>query len=432
MAAVAYIVRSFPRLSQTFVLNEILALERLGLELRIFAISDPREPMQQSDASLVRAPVHYLDAQGGSWWSAISTHLGLALRTPRRYVTTLFHAVRSQQADVGYRVASRYQCFHYAVHLASLLAREERTNGTKVRRLHAHFAHDPTLVAQWTHLLTGIPFSFTGHARDLYQIPQSQLRSRAEDATTIVTCCKANVDFLNASLPPQLRAKIALVHHGVDLRDIRPREPEAERAIPAKAPASPPLILSVGRLVEKKGFDDLLLACQRLMQSGRHFHCMIFGDGPERDKLSELIHELHLENHVTLPGARPRREILNAYQAAELFALTPFVTEDGDRDGIPNVIIEAMASGLPVVTTAAGGIPELVVPGLTGLVVTPHDVDGIAASIARLLDDAALRTRLALAGRAAVEERFDQRRTAEEMAVLLGVTGKRELCPAPV
>jgi glycosyltransferase involved in cell wall biosynthesis len=425
MDAVAYIVRSYPRLSQTFILNEIRALERLGLKIRIFAITDPREPVTQSGLSEISAPVRYLDAQGRRWWSASSIHVRVALASPRRYLKTLLRALGSRQADSGYRVASRYRCFHYAVVLADILVREGRQDGSRIGRLHAHFAHDPTLVAQWTHLLTGIPFSFTGHARDLYQIPQDELRARAEQATSVVTCCSANVDFLRTVLPDRLRGKIALVHHGVDLGEIAPREANGRGT-------APPLILSVGRLVEKKGFGDFLLAVYEVRQSGRRFRCRIYGDGPERARLEKMIEVLRLEGHVTLPGARPRREILAAYREADLFALAPCVLEDGDRDGIPNVIIEAMASGLPVVTTAAGGIPELVTPGVTGLIVEPHDIAGIATNIGRLLDDGALRARLGSAGRAAVEERFDERRTAEELAALLGVTEGSAACPAPI
>src|SRR5437773_2174759 len=132
MNAVAYIVRSYPRLSQTFILNEIRALERLGLRIHIFAITNPHEPVKQSDVADVRAPVRYLDAESRNWWSSLSSHLGRAVRTPRRYLSTLLHVVGSKQADVGYRVASRYQCFHYAVSLAALLAREGGKRGTGI------------------------------------------------------------------------------------------------------------------------------------------------------------------------------------------------------------------------------------------------------------------------------------------------------------
>ena len=145
-----------------------------------------------------------------------------------------------------------------------------------------------------------------------------------------------------------------------------------------------------------------------------------------------MLEELDLREYVTMAGERPRREIISAYREADLFALTPFVTDDGDRDGIPNVIIEAMASGLPVVTTAAGGIPELVTPGVDGLVARPHDVEGIAARLAALLDDAALRRRLGSAGRATVEQRFDLRRSAEELATLFGVVPERKPCASSI
>jgi glycosyltransferase involved in cell wall biosynthesis len=420
--SVVYILRSYPRLSQTFILNEIRALERLGVGIRMFAITDPREPVRQPEVAEVRAPAQYLDSLG-TWWSRLWAHFSLVIRSPRRYVETLLHTVGSKESDTGYRVASRYRCFHYAVNLAVALRRQERSERVTIGHLHAHFAHDPTLIAHLAHLLTGIPFSFTAHARDLYQSSEVGLRVRAEQATMIVTCCRANVDFLQRVLPQRLHGKITLIHHGVELHEFRPREPDGDQA-------GPPMLLSVGRLVEKKGFADLLRACHRLKESGRRFRCRIYGDGPERSRLLRMLEQLDLGDCVAMAGPRPRREIVHAYREADVFALTPFVTEDGDRDGIPNVILEALASGLPVVTTTAGGISEVVAPGVNGLVVQPRDIDGIAASVATLLDDAALRRRLGSAGRKTVQERFDVRHSAHELAALFGVAREAERCVA--
>ena len=421
--SVGIIVRSYPRLSQTFIVEEIRALERLGVNLQIFAITDPREPVVQSEVAHVRAPVFYLDRLDRSVRASFARHSSLVTRSPRRYVSALRCAAGSRESDAGYRVASRYQCFLYAVSLAALLERQERSTGRRTRHLHAHFAHDPTLVALLTHLLTGISYSFTAHARDLYQIPKSALVARAERATAVVTECTASVEYLASLLPAASASRVRIIHNGLSLHEFRPREPD-------DGAPGPPLLVSVGRLVEKKGFGDLLAACRRLKDSGRAFRCHILGEGPERGRLTALLQELDLGDRVSLEGTRTRRQIMDAYRQADVFALTPFVTEDGDRDGIPTVLVEAMASGVPVVTTAVAGIPDLVTDGVNGLVRQPHDVEGIAASIATLLDDAGMRGRLGSAGRGTVQERFDVRSSAQELAALFGGAREAERCVA--
>ena len=181
---------------------------------------------------------------------------------------------------------------------------------------------------------------------------------------------------------------------------------------------STPLILSVGRLVEKKGFPDLLHACARLKQAGYRFRCAIYGEGPLHDELAALIERLGLSGEVALAGACSQRELIPIFQHADVFVLAPFVTADGDRDGIPNVLVEAMACGLPVVSTSVAGIPELVKPDQNGLLVAPHDADALFAALAALLADPDRRKQLGEAARRTVVEHFDLRAAARELAVL--------------
>jgi glycosyltransferase involved in cell wall biosynthesis len=267
---------------------------------------------------------------------------------------------------------------------------------TWATHVHAHFAHDPALVGMLAARLAGVPFSFTGHARDLYQIPARSLAARAERATTLVTCCEANVSFIRETVPGGARIPVQVVHHGVDLDRFSP----AARHDGGGGAA----LVSVGRLVEKKGFDDLLRALARI---DAPFSLRIYGDGSLHDELIRLRDELGLADRVDFMGGRDSDEIVAALSSADAFVLTPTTTEDGDRDGIPNVLVEAMACGLPVVTTTAGGITELVEHGVNGLLSDPEDVAAIAGSIGEVLADAELRRRLGAAGRRAVEADYD-------------------------
>jgi glycosyltransferase involved in cell wall biosynthesis len=407
--SVAYIVRSYPRLSQTFILDEILMLEMMGVNLRIFAVTDPHEPIVQMEVSEVQAPTYYLDTVRRKWFTILAEHFLAAMQSPRRYARALHFVRTHKDGDDGYSASTRYECFAYAVYLARLLKREELRTGVGTGHLHAHFAHDPTLVAMLTHMLTGISYSFTAHARDLYQVPPAVLLERAERASAIVTCCKANVEYLNKALPRELSDKVRLIYHGKDLQMAPVR---------TRSALDVPLILSVGRLVEKKGFADLLMACYWLKHEQARFRCVIYGDGPQSQALAKMVEQLDLSGHVTLAGARSRQEIVSAYLQADVFVLTPFVMDNGDRDGIPNVLIEAMACGLPVVTTPVGGIPELVRHDHNGLLATPRGVSEIAAHIALLIRDEDCRTRLGVAARHTVEEYFDARIAGGQLAEL--------------
>jgi glycosyltransferase involved in cell wall biosynthesis len=411
---IGYLLRSYPRLSQTFILNEILALEQMGVSIQIFALTDPREKVVQKQVSQIRAPVHYLNEsmQARRLWNVLNEHVDVARRYFIRYIRSIFYIAANKRIDQGYTASNRWECFRQAVHLIHLLMHNEQITGKKIDHLHAHFAHDPTLIAFLVHEITRLPFTFTAHARDLYQVPEEVLTDRIREARSVITCCGANLEYLKQIAPSQ-QSKFSLVYHGVNLKDFQP----------APGPATPsakevPLILSVGRLVEKKGFQDLLQALLIVKAKGELFRCTIYGDGPLGEQLEKWIEEYGMSGEVALMGDRTQKELISIFQNATLFALTPVQTEDGDRDGIPNVLVEAMAVGLPVITTAVAGIPELVDNNQNGFLYQPHDVPGIASGIFELLRNAEKRQQLGGAGSKKVMEQFDIVQAAKRLKTL--------------
>jgi glycosyltransferase involved in cell wall biosynthesis len=411
---IGYLLRSYPRLSQTFVLNEILALEKIGVSIQIFALTNPHEKVVQMQVDQVQAPVHYLDEdiQQRSLRNMLNENAQVAWLHLKGYLRSLVYIAANRGIDEGYTASSRWECFLQAVHLIYLLILKERRTGKKIDHLHAHFAHDPALIAYLIHCIAGIPFSFTAHARDLYQVPEKVLTDRIRGARAVVTCCRANLDYLNQIAASQ-QTKFSLVYHGVNLKDFQPGSNTGTRSA-----LKEPLILSVGRLVEKKGFQDLLRALLIVKRRGESFQCVIYGDGPLGKQLAAWINEHGLAADVKLMGDCTQQELISVYQNATLFILTPAQTEDGDRDGIPNVIVEAMAVGLPVITTAVSGIPELVENNRNGLLYQPHDVEGISSGIIELLHDTQKCRQLGRAGSKKVMEQFDITQAARRLKTL--------------
>jgi glycosyltransferase involved in cell wall biosynthesis len=353
----------------------------------------------QPEVAAVRAPVSFLDARPRR---RLGAQLRLAWRHPGRYLATLCYAVTRKDLYGGYTKLNPLQAFSSAARIAAQLSVEP---GDPVTHIHAHFAHDPALVALLVSRLTGIPFSFTAHARDLYQIPQAALLRRARAATAVVACCRTNADYTRRVAGGA--TAVELVYHGVDLNRFTPSNGDSGNGAAR--------LVSVGRLVEKKGFDDLLAACAVVAQSGRSFHCDIYGDGPERARLEAARDRLGLQSVVRFCGARTQAELRSVYRNADLFVLTPKETADGDRDGVPNVLLEAMACGKPVVATSAGGVAELVQDRFNGILVGGRDSREIAKGIAALLDDAATRRRYGENAARTVRD-FDSHRAAERLA----------------
>ena len=384
------------------------------MSIQIFALTDPHEKVIQARVREIQAPVHYLEE--AVWPRSLrevaeeSTYV--ARRHLQGYLSALWYVITRKSIDRGYVATNRWNCFLQAVFLVRLLDLIESRAGKKIDRLHAHFAHDPALIAYLVHRMTGMPFSFTAHARDLYQVPEQALTDRIAEAEAVVTCCGANLEYLNR-IAPRYKSKFSLIYHGVNLKDFQPAAgSEASDGV------GTPLILSVGRLVEKKGFQDLLQSLLIVKGRGGRFHCDIYGDGPLCQQLAQWIEEHGMTGDILLHGERTQQELIPLLQKAAFFALTPVEVGTGDRDGIPNVLVEAMAVGLPVITTAVAGIAELVEDQQDGLLYQPHDVQGISSGIMELLSDERLRRRLGSAASKKVAERFDIDHAARRLKVL--------------
>jgi glycosyltransferase involved in cell wall biosynthesis len=386
-ARVAYLLKRFPRLSETFVLNEVLEVRRHGLETVLYALEDPREAIVDPQAAQLQPQVHYLHRPGRglrSWARLIGGATLQGVARPHRALRVMSALARTHRSTASLRHAVE----------GLWLARELRRQG--VTHLHAHFAHTPSAVAYMAHLAGGIPFSFTAHAKDLYTTLPRNVVIRARAARFVITCTEFNRHFLEALLGGA-PVPIHVLYHGTDLSRFEPdgQPPQRNR------------IVSVGRLVAKKGYPYLIEALTHLHREGVQFTCDIYGGGPMRDELAAQARAGDISHLVNFHGARLQDEVLAAYRTAAVVALASVVTDDGDRDGIPNVLVEAMACGVPVVSTRISGIPELVDDGTDGLLVDPAEPVALAVAIQQVLTDAELRARLARAGRRKVERLFD-------------------------
>ncbi len=386
---IAYIVKTWPRLSETFILNEILAIERRGVLLRIFSVKDPTLEPVHARVAQVRATVTYLSLPR-HWKPALQANLRVLYRQPGRYCQTLLRAI--VQAICHRRFAA-VRHFFKAGYLADILFREPPAH------LHAHFATSPALVAMFTHQLIGLPYTLTAHAKDIYITPPDRLRPKVHRAQAVITCTEYNRRYLIGHFGPALDGKLHCIHHGLDLSQFKFRWP------PASDPDAP-LILCVARMVEKKGLGDLLVAADILRRRGGRFRVEIIGGGPLRQALETQVVQLGLKDRVELLGSRPHDIVCQAYQRASIFALPCTVAANGDRDGIPNVLLEAMASGVPVVATPVSGIPELIDAERDGLLIPPNSPAMLADAIDRLLTCPELSERLARAARTKIEASF--------------------------
>lgn len=391
----AYVIGTYPSLTTTFIDREIGLLRGQGVSIRILSLRRPAQPLSPEQEELREAVTYLLPAPV---LELLLSQLRFFFLNPLRYLGLLFHLLSRPHPSL----ASRWMTFlHFAegVRAAAII----RPWGCD--HIHAHFVDRAATVALVSSRLLGIPYSITAHARDIYVQPVL-LPEKISGAAFVATCTGYNAAHLSRAAQDGQRSKIRRIYHGLDTMNYRPG---------ARHNGGRALLLAVGQLKEKKGFSYLLEACRLLRGWGYEFECQIIGEGPLRSMLEEQIHCLRLEGMVALCGPLPHAEVIRKYQQAAIFVLPSVTAADGDRDGIPNVILEAMAMQLPVVSTAQSGIPEVVENGVNGVLVAPEDVRGLAMALAHLLELPDLRQRLGEQGRRTVLEHFDLERNVGEM-----------------
>ncbi len=404
---IGFIHNLYPVLSQTFISKEMLVLEDLGLPLKVYALLYPLEG--EEDETYPRLQdVDYL-IPTLSVRQLVRSHLYFAFHGPFRYISTFFCAMRKRHSKTLFlklvltlarkKETSKEQRQDLFLHflLAPPLAKKMLDDG--ITFINSHFADAAASFALLTSKLTKLEYGVTTHAYDIYT-PQFNLHQKLHNARFVLTCTNYNKTALLEHDTLIDSNKVKAIYHGIDTskfaRKTRPQNEVIE-------------LFSVGRLVPKKGFDILIKACATLRDHGFEFKCRIVGDGPLREQLAQLIDETRLHDEVELVGSLPSTEIKAYYERADIFVLPCIIEDDGNRDGIPNVIAEAMAMELPVVSSRISGIPELVEDGQTGFLNEQRDIDGVVEKLRVLIRDQDIRLDMGAAGRKRVKLIFDSK-----------------------
>lgn len=408
--ALAVVLGEFPSTSETFILREMLELERQGFRIVPFALEEPDEPEAHVDAADLAARTVYRPPP-----LSLSCLLrqGLALlRYPAGYLSALLFVLRHTVQSPG---TARELVGSLLTAGCFALAAPRRP---PLGHVHAQFSSKPATVGLLLAEVLGVTFSMSCHARDVFTRESILLGRKLSEAEFTAVCTRHGQERLQRQHPLVAGDNVHLVYHGIDPSRFMP---------PLEPPPEPRIVLSVGRLVPKKGFDILLRAAAMARSHGADFELHIVGEGPERDDLERLAVGLGLRDTVVFRGRMTQEELLPLYERAHAFALASVVTEDGDRDGLPNVLLEALAMGVPTVGAATGGIPELIEHEQTGLLARPGDPEDLAEQLERIIYDEQLRDHVRRAGRERIIMDFDISRNAETLAALLA----RHVKPSP-
>jgi glycosyltransferase involved in cell wall biosynthesis len=421
---VAYIMSRFPKLTETFILTEMLALEQDGVQVEIFPLLRERDtriheegapgwkkivelmfpsrskPMMHPEAAAQVQRAHF---QPFISWRIVQAHIRYLARQPRTYLNTLWTLVRANGGSFNFLIGA-LAIFPKTVYFAHVMA----TDG--ITHVHAHFANHPAAAAFVIHRMTGLPYSFTAHGADL-QVDQHMLREKVTDAAFVVAISEYNREFILNLCGDRFRDKTIVIHCGVDIELFSPNLARDGHGQPGRSFK----ILCIGTMYEVKGHTYLIEACRLLQERGIDLECDFIGDGPDLTTLTQQVMDGRLENRVHFQGRRTRQEIVEFLGNADVLVVPSVPTREGRREGIPVVLMEAMASGVPVIASDISGIPELVEHGKSGLLVPPRNAQVLANNLEALWKDPVERGRLADAGRAKVMEEFNLDKNASEL-----------------
>jgi glycosyltransferase involved in cell wall biosynthesis len=395
------VLKGYPRISETFISNEIRLLEEQGITVHIFSMRNPRESFTHKSVESIRAAVTYLPTE---FWLSLHRllwpNICAAVKNPAGYLKGAGLAWRRFLRNRNPMTFKHFFQAGYLVH---------HSEGKNIVHLHAHFAHSPTSVAMFASEISAIPFSFTAHAKDIYTSDKVQLAEKIAKAHFVVTCTQYNKEYLENLVDH--RQGVHCVYHGIDLALFFAHAVE-------RTPVPPYTFITIARLVEKKGIPDILAALALLAEEGFPFRYILIGSGDDKAQIVTQIEKLRLTERVTLAGTLAHEQVLKMFQQADCFVLGCRIARSGDRDGIPNVLAESMALGVPVVGTRVSGIPELVEHEQTGMLVEASDPRELAQTLKRVVTDSELRRRIIPAARDKVSQVFDNKQLIEVLVAL--------------
>lgn len=400
---IAVVLKGYPRLSETFIAQEILELERAGFDISIISLRHPTDKHTHPVHAEIQAPKHYLPEYIYQelfrvWWAKVNC----AFKSGFLKALPVF--MKDFLRDPS---ANRVRRWGQAM----VLAHEYAGNHDHI---YAHFLHTPCSVARYAALISGKSFSISAHAKDIWTSPEWEMREKLEDCDWLVTCTEGGADYLKSLAPA---GRVHLVYHGLDLSrfpapEIKPSQNDG------KTKAKSVNLVTVGRAVSKKGIDTLLNALA-ILPADLHWNWTHIGGGPLKGDLQALAKNLGISERCNFKGALPQSEVLETYRKSDLFILPSRIDETGDRDGLPNVIVEAQSQAMAVISTNISGIPELVQSDKNGLLIEPDQVDDLAKAIEKLCSDVALRNQMGKAGEEKVRSHFSHKQTIGDIIALL-------------